>query len=112
MLIAVIIINVILSLVFFFVAWRLRKLKQTMNQVTKSILNADRVTYDVLHATPAALAKGELGTRNLRTRYQQVELQLLRLRQIVQLLSLGQTAWLRQSILKRRPRKQTLSRRL
>ncbi|WP_254563622.1 hypothetical protein [Oscillatoria sp. HE19RPO] len=112
MLIAVIIINVILSLVFFFVAWRLRKLKQTMNRVTQSILNADRVTYDVLHGTPAALAKGELGTRNLRTRYQQVELQLLRLRQIVQLLSLGQAAWLRRSILKRRPRKQKLSKRL
>jgi hypothetical protein len=112
MLIAVIIINVILSLVFLFVAWRLWKLKQTMNQVTKSILNADRVTYNVLHATPAALAKGELGTRNLRTRYQQVELQLLRLRQIVQLLNLGQTAWVRRSILNRRPRKPTLSRRL
>ncbi|MBO0348465.1 hypothetical protein J0895_04965 [Phormidium pseudopriestleyi FRX01] len=111
MLIAVIIINVILSGVFFFVAWRLWKLKQTMNQVTQSILNADRVTYDVLHATPTALAQGELGTRNLRIRYQQVELQLLRLRQIVQLLSLGQTAWMRQSILKRRTRKPKLSRR-
>ena len=112
MLIAVIIINVILSLVFFFVAWRLWKLKQTINQVNQSILKADLVTYDVLHGTPLALAKGELGTRNLRTQYQQVELQLLRLRQIVQLLSLGQTAWLRRSILQRRPRKQTLSRRL
>lgn len=112
MLIAVIIMNVILSLVFFFVAWRLWKLKQTMNQVTQSILNADLVTYDVLHATPAALAQGELGTRNLRTRYQQVELQLLRLRQIVQLLSLGQAAWVRQSILQRRPRTQKLSKRL
>lgn len=112
MLIAVILINVILSLVFCFVAWRLWKLKQTMNQVTQSILNADRVTYDVLHGTPAALAKGELGTRNLRTRYQQVELQLLRLRQIVELLSLGQAAWVRRSILKRRPRKQKLSKRL
>lgn len=112
MLIAVIIINVILSLVFCFVAWRLWKLKQTMNRVTQSILNADRVTYDVLHATPFALSKGELGTRNLRTRYQQVELQLLRLRQILQLLSLGQTAWVRRSILQRRPRKQKLSKRL
>ncbi len=110
MLIAVIIINVILSGVFFLVAWRLWKLKHTINQATQSILNADRVTYDVLHATPAALAQGELGTRNLRTRYQQVELQLLRLRQIVQLLSLGQTAWVRQSILKRRRRNSKLPR--
>lgn len=112
MLIAVIIINVILSLVFFFVAWRLWKLQKTMNQVTQSILNADRVTYDVLHGTPAALAQGELGTRNLRTRYQQVELQLLRLRQIVQLLSIGQTAWVRRALLKRRFRKPKLSQRL
>ncbi|MCT7972704.1 hypothetical protein [Laspinema olomoucense] len=112
MLIAVIIINLILSLVFFFVAWRLWKLKHTINQATKSILNADRVTYNVLHATPATLAQGERGTRNLRTQYQQVELQLLRWRQILQLLSLGQAAWVRQSILKRRPRKQKLSRTL
>jgi hypothetical protein len=110
MVIAVVIINLILSGVFFFVAWRLWKLKQTIDGATEAILNADRVTYDVLHGTPAALLQGELGTRNLRTQYQQVELQLLRFRQIVQLLSLGQAAWVRQSIFNRRPRRGTLPR--
>ncbi len=106
MVIAVVITNVILSGVFLFVAWRLWKLRQTINGTTQAILSADRVTYDVLHGTPAAIAQGERGTRNLRSQYQQVELQLLRLRQILQLLSFGQAALARQSILKRRPRKQ------
>lgn len=106
MTIAVVAINLILSLVFLSVAWRLWKLGKAIDRAADAILNADRITYDVLHASPEAIAKGELGTRNLRKNYQQVELQLLRLRQILALLSLGRGAWVGQSIMKRRPRKQ------
>lgn len=104
MLIAVIIINLLISVTSLYVAWRLWKLRRVIDKAAKAVLNADRVTYNVLHATPKAISRGELGTRNVRKRYQQVELQLLRLRQIVDLLSMGRIAILGRSFIKRRPR--------
>jgi hypothetical protein len=106
MVVAVVITNMLLATLFFYVAWRLWKLSRVIDRAAKAVLNADRVTYNVLHASPQAIARGELGTRNLRKRYQQVELQLLRLRQIIALLNRGRITWLGRSLMSRRPKRE------
>jgi hypothetical protein len=83
----VVIFNTLLALINFYIAWRVWKMRRVLAGVAKVILTADRNTYNALHPAPRAIAVGQKGTKALRSRYQQLELQLEKLGQILAVIS-------------------------
>lgn len=89
----VVLINVLISLVCFYVAWRIVKLRRQIARVTDKIIAAERRTYAVLNPAPRQILKGQRGALQLQERYQQLENRLQRLQQVLALLSLGLRVW-------------------
>jgi hypothetical protein len=86
----VVIFNLLLALLNFYVAWRVWRMRRVISGVTHIITVAERNTRGGLQVAPRAIAKGESGTKALRQQYQRLELQLERLGQILALIGLGQ----------------------
>lgn len=82
--------NVLISLLCLYVAWRLWKLRRALAAATRAITSAERSTYKVLHGAPRAIYRGQSGVQGLSERYSQLELQLQRVRQVLALLGLLQ----------------------
>lgn len=93
MVIVVVVLNTLIALINFYIAWRVWKIRRTLAGVTKGILAAVSNTYNVLHPAPKAIYMGQKGTRTLRKQYQQYEIQLERLGQILALIRLGLGVW-------------------
>lgn len=89
----VVIINTAIALFNFYVAWRIWKIRRRIANAAKVIARAERSTYNVLHAAPNAISKGQKGTSALRDRYRQLNVQIQRLQQILGLLYLGKKLW-------------------
>lgn len=90
MLQVVVILNVLISLLCIYVAWQVWNLRRTLAAAAAVLSDVERNTYAVLHGAPKAIAQGQLGVHGLRERYQQLELQRQKLRQVLILLSLIQ----------------------
>jgi hypothetical protein len=83
-------INVLISLLCLYVAWRVWKLRQAL-AITADVVTAfERNTYLVLHGAPQAIYKGQLGICGLRERYQQLDRQLQQVQQVLTILGLLQ----------------------
>lgn len=95
MLTAVVVINLILSLLGFYVAWQLWCLRQVFLQAEQNILTAERNTYNVLHGAPDYIVVGQRGTNALRHQYRHLERQLEQLQSVLGLLSFGTSLWRR-----------------
>ncbi|NER36895.1 MAG: hypothetical protein F6J93_23480 [Oscillatoria sp. SIO1A7] len=80
---AVIIINVLISVICCYLAWKLWQIGQQVENAARAVLNAERVTYDVLHPSPDAIAPATIGIRNLRQQYQKLEEQLDRIERLL-----------------------------
>jgi len=93
MIVIVIIINILIALFNFYLAWRIWKIRPKIAGATKAILAADRNTYKVLHIAPKTIALGQKGSQAWRQQYQKLEIQLQQTRQILGLLSFGQQLW-------------------
>lgn len=89
----VIVINVLISIVCFYIAWRVVKLRRRIAKFADKIIVAERRTYAVLHKAPPGILKGQWGTQYLQERYRQLEDRLQQLRQVLVLLTLGQKIW-------------------
>ncbi len=87
----VVVLNVLISLVCLYVAWQVWNLRRTLVAVVNAIAIAERNTYAVLHGAPDAIDKGQLGVHTLRERYQQLELQLQQVQQVLTVLGLLQS---------------------
>lgn len=90
MIIFVVVFNVLLSLVCLFVAWQLWNLRLALAITADVVALFERDTYNALHGAPNAISQGQLGVSNLRASYQQLEIQLQRVQQILALLGLAQ----------------------
>lgn len=90
----VVIFNVLLSLLCLYVAWQVWNLRRALAATTAALINAERNTHGLLYGAPRAISQGQLGVRGLRERYQQLELQVQKVRQILALLTLIQNLWL------------------
>ncbi|MEG4813047.1 MULTISPECIES: hypothetical protein [unclassified Microcoleus] len=95
MLNAVVIINILISVVCFYIAARVWKIRRTIARLELRIAAIERCSSNVLSTTPDFLGKRQQGTRQLRLRYQQLELQLQQVQQLLGLLGLGRMLWSR-----------------
>ncbi len=93
MLTIVLVINASIALMCILVAWQVWKLRRILGQAADSILAAERATHRVLYGAPAAIANGQIGVNSLRYKLKQLEPQLQQVQQVLELFSLGQTAW-------------------
>ncbi len=91
MLTVVIVFNLLLSLLCFYAAWQLWNWRRALAIAAEAVNFADRVTYEVLHGAPPAITQGQVGVRGMRGSYQQLEIQLQRIQQVLAILGLVQT---------------------
>ncbi|UNU24401.1 hypothetical protein [Microcoleus vaginatus] len=95
MLTAVVIINLLISLVCFYIAAKVWKIRRTIARLEMRIAGMERTSSNVLSTSPDFLGKRQQGTRQVRRRYQQLELQLQQVQQLLGLLGLGRMLWSR-----------------
>ncbi|MEG4417118.1 hypothetical protein QUA70_00730 [Microcoleus sp. LAD1_D5] len=97
MLTAVVIINLLISLVCFYIAAKVWKIRRTIARLEMRIEAMERSSSKVLSTSPDFLGKRQQGTRQVRRRYQQLELQLQQVQQLLGLLGLGRMLWSRRA---------------
>lgn len=95
MLTAVVIINLLISLVCFYIAAKVWKIRRTIARLEMRIGAMERSSSKVLSTSPGFLGKRQQGVLQLRRRYQQLELQLQQVQQLLGLLGLGRMLWSR-----------------
>ncbi|MEG4089222.1 hypothetical protein [Microcoleus sp. Pol12B4] len=95
MLSAVVIINLLISVVCFYIAAKVWKIRRTIARLELRIAAMERCSSNVLSTSPDFLGKRQQGTCQLRRRYQQLELQLQQVQQLLGLLGLGRMLWSR-----------------
>jgi prefoldin subunit 5 len=95
MLTAVVIINLLISGVCFYIAAKVWKIRRTIARLEIRIAKMERCSSNVLSTSPDFLGKRQQGTRQLRRRYQQLELQLQQVQQLLGLLGFGRMLWSR-----------------
>lgn len=89
----VIALNIALSLFFFWCTWQLWCWKRALSQYADCLIHYEQCTYQTLHCAPAAILKGQAGTRDLRLKYQRLEQQIQQVQKLLALLSLVQIIW-------------------
>lgn len=93
----VVTINLLLALGCFYLAWKVWQFRRAIAIAADALLIAEQRTHAVLHGAPDAILRGQVGTHQLRQRYQQLEPQYQQVRKALALLSLGQTVWRRRA---------------
>jgi hypothetical protein len=93
MLTVVVVLNVLISLLCLYVAWQVWNLRRALAATADAVLLAERNTYNLLHGAPEAISQGQVGVSRARESYQQLELQLQKVQQVLMLLSLVQRVW-------------------
>ncbi len=101
MLTAVVIINLLISAVCFYIAAKAWKIRRTIARFEIGITAIERCSSNVLSTSPDFFANRQQGARQLRRRYQQLELQLQQVQQLLGLLGLGRMLWSRRNRLLR-----------
>jgi ParB-like chromosome segregation protein Spo0J len=89
----VIVLNLLIGVGCLVVARRVWKLRSALSKAADALISAERATDKVLSGAPRGIGKGETGVRSLRRQYQNLEVKLLRVQQILKLLGLGQLVW-------------------
>ncbi len=90
----VVVINTLISLILFYVATKVWRLKKRITRLANILSVAERKTAR-LAGVPAAMIKGQQTLYQLRQKKQPIEMQLARVRQIVKLVVVGQQIWRR-----------------
>lgn len=93
MLTVVLVLNLLIAGLCWYVAWRVWQLRRALAKVTAALVVAERCTHQVLQGAPDFLMQGQTGAYQLRNQYQQVLLRLQQVKQILSLLGLGQFVW-------------------
>ena len=65
----IILINVLISAICLYLAWKLWQIGRQVENAAQAVLDAERATYNVLHPSPEAIAPATTGIRNLRQQY-------------------------------------------
>ncbi|NJR76582.1 MAG: hypothetical protein HC773_29550 [Scytonema sp. CRU_2_7] len=89
----VVVINILISLILLYVAWRVQRFKRRLTRISHLLVAAERSSHAVLLGAPEAIYMGQRNIHNLRQENQPPRLQIQRLRQIFSLLALGQQVW-------------------
>ena len=86
----VVVINVLISLLCLYVAWFLWNLRRALSAAADVVTLFDRDTHKALYGAPQAISQGQLGIRATRGSYQNLEIQLQRVQQVIAFLGLLQ----------------------
>jgi hypothetical protein len=84
--------NTLLAAMCFYIAWQMWQWRQALSQVADALIDAERVTHEVLNGAPDGILQGQIGSYELRQSYRQIESQLRRVQKFVNLLSFGNRA--------------------
>ncbi len=93
----VVVINILISLMLVYIAWRLWKIRLTLKRVTNILIVAERNTQRVLGTAPELIYARKRNIQNLRQGNQSLESQIQQVRQIIGLLLSGTQWWQRYS---------------
>jgi hypothetical protein len=89
----VVIINIFISLMLLYVAWRVWQLKRQIAFISDRLLDYERCSHELLYQAPTNIYLAQQNIHNLRQSNQGVQIQIQQVRQIVSLLLLGQRTW-------------------
>lgn len=91
MVMVVVVINLTIALLGFYLTWQVWRLRQAFSQAADALTVAERNTHRVLHKAPEAILRGQLSTQELRRTYQQLQPKVRQAKQALALLNLSQT---------------------
>ncbi|MEO3703604.1 hypothetical protein [Trichormus azollae] len=91
----VVLFNIILSLILFYVAWQVCQLTHKLGIIADRLNIHEHATYIVLSTAPVNIHTGQQEIYNLRQKNQNLKLQIQQVRQILNLLLLGRKIWQR-----------------
>ena len=103
----VVIINTLIALTLFYVAWRVRQLHRRVARVTDRLSLYERKIHLVLPGTPEAISIGRLAIHKLR-QGSPMDLKLIRVQQVLTLFGVGQQIWQRSRLVRPRFLKKVL----
>lgn len=89
----VVVINLALALMLFYVAWRVWQLRLRLERWADKIAAFERKLNTVLPKAPEAISAGRLTIHQLRQSNKPLDVKLLRVQQILALLNIGQQIW-------------------
>ena len=95
MVVTIIVINVLIASILLYVARRVWLLRQKLQRINNKLIAINRRTQAALAGTPNAIYKGQMGLSQLKQRNEPLQVQILRVKQVLSLLSVGQQAWQR-----------------
>lgn len=96
----VVVINLALALMLLYVAWQVWQLRLRLARVADKIAAIERKLNAVLPVVPDAISTGRLAIDKLRGN-QPLDLELLRVQQVLTLLGIGQQIWQRSRLVRR-----------
>lgn len=96
MVILALIVNLFIGCACLIVAWQLRQVKAGLAQAADTLLSVEEAVHNCLHGAPQAITQGQLGVSQLRQNYGNLEIQLQRAQQVMELVSVGQLLWRQQ----------------
>jgi hypothetical protein len=82
----VIVVNILISLMLLYAAWRLWRLRKLLTKAANALLAAERSTNAVLSVAPNFISARQRSISNLRLRNQLLEMQIQQIRQLLSLL--------------------------
>ncbi len=89
MLIFVLIVNLFLSFLNFYIAFRLWKLRRRLERVTEAFSRLEGCIQQIFSPAPEIILQGQQNTHNLRESYRKLLLQLVPLEQMLLFISLA-----------------------
>jgi hypothetical protein len=95
MLTGVLIVNLLISLVCFYIAAKVWKVRRILERFETRIAAMNRCTSTILTQSPDFLGNRQQAVRQWRRNYLQLELQLQQVQQLLGLLGLGRRLWRR-----------------
>lgn len=84
----VIALNLLISLLCLFVAWRVWRLQVLLSRVADVLVRAELKTHAILDKAPHTIIKGQRGTSALQQRYRSLMNQVRQVQQILAIVSL------------------------
>ncbi|MEA5533158.1 hypothetical protein [Crocosphaera sp. XPORK-15E] len=87
MLLFVILFNLVLTLINFYLVWQLGKLSHLLQKVTYRLTILEQRIHVIFYTAPEIILRGQEGTNHLRKSYQSLNIQLIKLQQIISLLN-------------------------
>ncbi|MEH1934885.1 MAG: hypothetical protein V7L14_14570 [Nostoc sp.] len=95
MVILVILVNILISLILLYVAWRVWQLKQQLAYIADRLTVYESCTHAALNKAPENIYFSQENIYKLRQKNQVLQMQIQQIRQIISLLLLGRQIWQR-----------------